>query len=94
MLALRDEGRSVDEIARVLRRSPDHIDRIIEWSAIPRSGPAQRRKPRALERRVLSLRDQGATHDEIGGKFGRSAEFIRRVEGLAHYRRAIEILAS
>jgi hypothetical protein len=93
VLALRAAGRSLEEIGEAFRRSPDHIGRIIEWASIPRSGPAEYRKPRALENRVLSFRGDGASHSEIAGRFRKTPEFIRRVEGLAHYRRAIELLA-
>jgi hypothetical protein len=92
VLAMRDDGQSLEDIGTAFRRSSDHIGRIIEWTAIPRSGPPVNRKPRALENRVLSFRGDGASHSEIADRFNKSPEFIRRVEGLAHFRRAMELL--
>jgi hypothetical protein len=38
------------------------------------------------------MRDQGLSHEEIGKRFRRSPGHIRRVEGMAHYRMALELL--
>lgn len=92
VLAMRYDGMDFAEIGRRLRRSPEHVERIAQWSQIPRSGPPQRRMPRAIERRVLALRAEGETHEEIGRRFRRSPGFIRQVEGLAHYRLALDLL--
>ena len=91
ILRMRDSGLSIAEIAQRLRRSAKHVERMIEWTEIPRrkrpSGFAQ-----ALESRVLSLRAQGLGHEEIAQKFGRGSRNIRQVEGLAHFRRAVALL--
>ena len=91
ILLMRDSGLSSEEIAQRLRRSAKHVERIIEWTEIPRS-----RRPskfaEALESRVLAMRDQGLGHDEIARKFGRSARNVRQVEALAYYRRAVALL--
>lgn len=92
VLALRDAGESSEQIARRLRRSPEHVDRIIGWTDIPRSGPPPRLAARARERLVLALRGDGVDHGTIAERFGRSEGFIRRMEGLAHYRRALDLL--
>jgi hypothetical protein len=92
VLAMRDAGHEVPAIAEAFRRSPEHIERIIGWTEIPRSGPPERRYPRALEERVLSLRHSGETHEQIAERFRSSPGFVKRIEGLAHYRRALEIL--
>lgn len=92
VLEMRQSGLSDAQIATRIKRSPTHVARIAEWATIPRSAPAPQRKGRALERRVLALRNDGETHEQIGRRFGRSPEFIRRVEGLAHYRRGLELL--
>jgi len=42
---------------------------------------------------VLALRSAGLGYDEIAPRFRASPEFIQRVEGLAHFRKAIELLA-
>lgn len=89
---MHDEGLPVTEIADRLRRSPSHVERIMAWSDIPRSGPPPGRAGRAMERRVLALRQDGESHEEIGRRFRRGARFIRQVEGLAHYRRGLELL--
>lgn len=94
VLTLRDEGVTIDEIGRRFARSPEHIDRIIQWSSIPRSRPPEVRFSEAIERRVLELRAAGESHEEIGRRFGRGARFIRQVEGLAHYRRGLDLLTS
>lgn len=93
VLAMRDEGIDIDEIGRRIRRSGPQVERIIGWTAIPRSGPPPKRSPRAIERRVLALRAQGESHEQIGVRFRRSAGFIRRVEGLAHYTLALRLLS-
>ena len=92
ILALRASGESTDQIASRLRRSPAHVERIITWTDIPRSGPAPMLAPMARGRVVLALRGDGMSREAIAEKFGRSAESIRRLEGLAHYRRALDLL--
>ena len=92
VLAMRERGMTFDEIGSRIKRSPSHVERILSWTEIPRSRPAPRRSARALERRVLALRARGETHEEIGARFHKGADFIRRVEGLAHYRLAMDIL--
>ena len=93
VLAMQAAGTPIDAIAIAFRRSVAHIERVITWSDIPRSGPAPRRKAQALERRVLALRSAGLGYDEIAPRFRASPEHIRRVEGLAHFRKARELLS-
>lgn len=91
---MRSEGVAVAEIAQRLKRSPEHVERIIGWTSIPRSGRVERRSPpRPLEARVLALRRRGETHEQIADRFRRSPAFIRRVEGMAHYALALRLLA-
>ncbi len=87
-----EAGLGPDEIGRRIRRSGRQVERIIAWTEIPRTGRHRRRSARALERRVLALRARGETHEQIGSRFRRSAGHIRRVEGLAHYRLALDLL--
>ena len=92
VLAMHSAGTPIDDIAIAFRRSVPHMERVIAWTGIPRSGPASRRKGRALERRVMALRLAGLEYDEIAPRFRASPEFIRRIEGLAHFRKARELL--
>jgi DNA-binding CsgD family transcriptional regulator len=92
VLTLRAQGHDVADIARRFRSSPEHMERVLQWAEIPRNGPSPGLANRAMEDRVLALLSEGRTHDDIARRFRRSAEFIRQVEGFAHYRRAMEIL--
>lgn len=74
----------MSEIARRFRRSSDHIDRVIEWARLPgRGAPTENETLRALERRVLRWREQGAAYEDIAARFRRSPGFVERVEGFA-----------
>ena len=89
---MRDDGQSIEEIAARLKRSSAHVERIIAWTELPRSGPASRKAPHAMEKRVLEFRADGESYDRIGRRFNRGPDFIRQVEGLAHYRMALDLL--
>lgn len=86
VLALRDEGFDVADIARRFRRGEAHVERIISWTQIPRRGRLVSPGFRPIERRVMEMRSQGLSYDEIGSKFGRNAGYARRIEGLAQIR--------
>lgn len=90
---MRDSGVEIAEIGRRIGKSSDRVEKIIDWTAIPRSRPPIRRSPSAIERRVVALREAGETHDQIGERFQRGARYIRQVEGLAHYRMGVDLLA-
>jgi hypothetical protein len=47
---------------------------------------------RPVERRVLALRNDGLSHEEIGVLFRRDAEFARRVESIAQMRDDLGLL--
>ncbi len=68
------------------------MERILAWTELPRSGETEGRVAPALERRVLALRWAGESHDTIAARFNKTSRFIRQVEGLAHYRKAMELL--
>jgi DNA-binding CsgD family transcriptional regulator len=88
-LTLRDEGVPVEEIARRFKRSPEHVERVLRWTEIPR--PEEPGRPdglRPIERRVLAMRAEGQTYDEIGRRFNRGPDHIRRVERYAAFRNA------
>ncbi len=90
--AMAESGLDHEEIAGRINRSPDHVNRIMAWSQIPRSRPPARRAPRAVERRVLDLRSAGESHEKIASRFKRSPRSIRQIEGLAHFRLAMDLL--
>ena len=89
---MRDDGLASEQIGERIKRSAAHVERIILWTELPRTGPPSRRYSRALERRVLEFRSRGESYDQIGTRFRRSPRFIRQVEGLAHYRLALDLL--
>ena len=93
VLAMRDEGVAIDEIARRIDRSPAHVERVIAWTEIPRNGRRRHTTPTPIERAVLRLRSQGESHEEIAKRFKRSPKYIRQVEGLAHYTQGIDLLS-
>ena len=92
ILAMRDAGVPIDEIGRRIRRSPQHVVRMIAWTEFPRHRPPGRNATWAIHNRVLAMRAAGETHEEIGVRFRRSPRYIRQVEGLAHYRIGLELL--
>ena len=93
VIKLQKAGVERAEIARRLRRSADHIGRIAEFASLPGRAPQDRQTAlRPLERRVLHLRGEGLDHAEIGRRFRRSPEHMRRVEGLALYKMARSLL--
>lgn len=93
ILAMREEGVSIEEIASRLRKSPGFIERVIDWTKIPRSGNDRSSPLRPLEARVLALKAEGEDHEAIGKRFKRSGRFIRQVEGLAHYRKGLRLMS-
>ncbi|WKZ82380.1 MAG: hypothetical protein QY307_09900 [Acidimicrobiia bacterium] len=94
VLAMRDAGHDIADIAAAFKRSAGHIERVLRWVHIPRSADAERRYPKAFEDRVLAWRAAGEPYDAIARRFRASPGFIRRVEGMAHYRRALRLLTS
>jgi DNA-binding CsgD family transcriptional regulator len=92
VLQLVDEGYDDSEIARRFRRSPAMIRRIVGFTDIPRSEtrtggiPARTAPLRPLEQRVLRWREDGSDYIDIGRRFGRSPDHVRRVEALARYK--------
>lgn len=94
VLKLEDAGIDREEIARRFKRSPDHIARIADLARLPDRSPQEHATVlRPLERRVLHLRGEGLDHAEIGRRFRRSPDHVRRIEGFALYKMARELLA-
>jgi hypothetical protein len=92
VVAMSAAGLDHGQIAEKINRSPAHVERVIGWTRIPRSQPPTGRAHRALEQRVLDLRFAGESHEEIAARFRRSPRSIRQIEGLAHFRRAMDLL--
>jgi hypothetical protein len=89
VLQLVDEGIDVVEIGRRFRRSPTMIRRIVGFTGIPRLEVATSTSSgglRPLEQRILRWREAGSDYVDIGRRFGRTADHVRRVEALAHYK--------
>jgi DNA-binding CsgD family transcriptional regulator len=87
VLHLVDSGTDTDEIGKRFRRSPEHIERMIELTQLPgRVAPPREPGLRPLERCILGWRAKGASHEEIAPRLGRSPGFVARVEGFAHHK--------
>ena len=85
LMAMLEDGLPIDNIADRLAKSPAHVRRMIQWSRLPRA-EASFRAPEALERRVVQLRADGESYEEIGRRFRRSGRFIQQVEAFAYLR--------
>jgi len=87
VLRLSQEGVDHREIARRFRRSPDFIGRVIGFAQLPGRDPARGNEVlRPVERRILGWRQQGADYSDIAPRFGRSPDFVERVERFAQYK--------
>lgn len=89
VLRLADEGLDDAEIGRRFGRGPAWTAQVRRLAAVDR--PQQARADddetlRPIERRLLRWRDEGADHDDLAPRFRRSADFLARVEGYAHYK--------
>lgn len=94
VLRLRDQGLPITEIADRFRRSPAHIERVIEYTTLPqRSGLPDRPGLRPIEKRVLAWRAAGVGHEELAARFKRSASHMRKIEGMAYLQKSRELLA-
>jgi DNA-binding CsgD family transcriptional regulator len=94
VLSMEAEGVEISEIAKRIRKTPDRVKSIIAWSDIPRTRESTRRSPSPVESRVLLLLARGESHERIGRRLHRSAQYVRQVEGLALYRQGTKLLRS
>lgn len=93
VLVMHQDGVGVDEIASRIRKSPEFVERMIEWTSIPRNGSTSDRHLTAMQRRVLDLRAAGETREEIASRFKKGEAYIRQVEGLAHFKESQRLLS-
>lgn len=93
ILAMKDEGTPIPDIANRIRKSPEFVERVIDWTRIPRSGNQRESVLSPLESRVLALSSEGEDHETIARRFKKSERFIRQVEGMAHYRQGLELIS-
>lgn len=92
VLTMRDEGTPIPVIADRVKKSPEFVERVIEWTEIPRSGSDRESTLTPLESRVLALTAEGEDHETIARRFKKTERFIRQVEGLAHYRKGLKLI--
>ena len=74
------------EVAWRFRRNRRSVPQILALSSRPHRESSSSTNPqvlRPLERRILAWREAGASYAEIGARFRRSPQFVRRVEDLA-----------
>lgn len=92
VLQLTDRGMTSAEIAWRFRRSPGHIDRVLELARFPRTAPAPAPELdgaaalRPVERTIMRGRSEGAAHAEIAARLRRTPAFVARVEAMANYK--------
>lgn len=92
VLRMREAGIPVDEIASRMKRSPEFIERVLQWTEIPRRRKTRDAVLTPLERRVLAMSIEGEDTETIARKFKRTERFIRQVEGLAHFRKGLDLI--
>lgn len=92
VLAMKDQGTPIPDIADRIKKSPDFVERVLDWTEIPRSGNERESLLSPLESRVLALTADGEDHQTIAKRFKKSERFIRQVEGLAHYRKGLKLI--
>jgi hypothetical protein len=85
-----EAGMPTTEIAWRFRRSPRHIQRVLDLCEVPREESSPRAPDpdglRAIERCVVTARRHGIDYPEIAARLRRSPAFVARVEMLANYK--------
>ncbi len=92
VLDMQREGVPIDEIAARINKTPEFVERLIGWTEIPRNGNTVVRDLTPMQRRVLDLRAEGQSHEEIASRFMKGEAYIRLVVGLAHFKEAERLL--
>jgi hypothetical protein len=93
VLDMHSTGVGVDEIGARFNKSPEFVERVLTWTDIPRTGSTSDHVLRPVERRVLAMRSEGESHEEIATKFRKTERYIRQVEGLAHFKEGQRLLS-
>lgn len=85
-----ENGLTAAEIAWRFRRSPGHIERVLDLTGHPRtarsSAPAGAPMLRAVERTVMRGRQNGDRIPEIAARLRRTPEYVGRVERFANFK--------
>lgn len=93
------QGLDSEEIGVRFKRSPAHVERVLDLAQLPgRERPSRPPRPstpglRPVERRLLQARADGITSDVLGRQFGRSPEHIQRVQALADHKVSLGVAA-
>lgn len=87
------ERHSSEELAGRFRRSSQHISRIAELATWKLSHPStvpevEAAQLRPIERRVMKLRQDDLTNEDLAARFGRSADHMGRIQQLAQWKLA------
>lgn len=93
VLEMRHDGVAIDEIAARINRSAQFVERLLGWTEIPRTGETTSRNLTPVEQRVLDMRADGESHQDIAAKFRKTERYIRQVEGLAHFKEGQRLLS-
>jgi DNA-binding CsgD family transcriptional regulator len=89
MVRLASEGVGDEEIARRFRKTPGFVQRVRALARVPRRGDGRRPSSlRPVERRVLKLREDGASASEIARRFRRQPRSIEQIERMARYKQS------
>ena len=89
VLRLTDEGLTSSEIGWRFRRSPGHIERVIDLTRHPRSPAdtaAEVEMLRPIERTVMRAREDGAPHVEIAARIRRTPAYVDRLVEMVEFK--------
>ncbi|MGH8947872.1 MAG: helix-turn-helix domain-containing protein, partial [Acidimicrobiia bacterium] len=90
VMRLHDEGCSLADIGKKVRKKPGTVTRILLMSGYKQDGlPDQTVSDhtlRPVERVVLKLRERGETYSQIGNRLARSGRRIQFIESLAEFK--------
>jgi len=87
VLSLLDSGVDISEVARRFHRSAPHMTQLARLARLDgRQYVPVPTTLRPIERRILSWRSRGASHEAIAARFKRSEAWTERLEDLANYK--------